>query len=72
MSISNMLLFTATILLSLIHRVTSTANVTSRTAPVGATVLTVAVIGGSYAVLLENSDIDQMCRLWMDWLGSIP
>ncbi|PMD47125.1 Metallo-dependent phosphatase [Hyaloscypha variabilis F] len=40
-----MLLFTATILLSLVHHVTSAANVTSRTAPVGATVLTVAVIG---------------------------
>ena len=43
-----MLLFTATILLSLVHHVTSAANVTSRTAPVGATVLTVAVIGGPY------------------------
>ena len=67
-----MLLFTATILLSLVHHVTSAVNVTSRTAPVGATVLTVAVIGGPYEVLLENSDIDHMCRLWMDWLGSIP
>jgi hypothetical protein len=45
--------------------------VTSRTAPVGAKVLTVAVIGGLYARFRVNSDIDVISRLWMDRLGSI-
>jgi hypothetical protein len=69
--ISKMLLLTTATFLSLIHSVTATTNVTSRTAPVGAKVLTVAVIGGLYARFRVNSDIDVISRLWMDRLGSI-
>jgi hypothetical protein len=69
--ISKMWVFTATTFLALIHYATATLNVTSRTAPVGAKVLTVAVIGGPYTSLHTISKIDQSNRLWMDWLASI-
>ncbi len=69
--ISKMLVFTAATFLTLFHYVTATANVTSRTAPVGAKVLTVAVIGGQYTVfrqirvLIECTDYG-----WTGWLPS--
>ena len=53
-----MLVSTAVTLLSFFQYVTATTNVTSRTAPVGAKVLTVAVIGGLYTMFHTSSDID--------------
>ena len=64
-------MFTTTTCLALIHYATASNKVTSRTAPVGATVLTVAVIGGPYTSFQAISIIDQFNRLWMDWLASI-
>lgn len=52
-----MLTFTAVTLLALLQSATAATNVTSTTAPVGAEVLTVAVIGGSCRTLHPSSDI---------------
>ena len=66
-----MLVFTAATCLALIHYATASNNVTSRTAPVGATVLTVAVIGGPYphSIQLQMS-INQTDYGWTGWLPS--
>ncbi len=55
---TKMLTFTAVTLLALLQSATAATNVTSRTAPVGAEVLTVAVIGGSCSTIHASLDID--------------
>lgn len=48
-------------------------NFSSLTAPVGAEVLTVSVIGGqSSTSVLTLASLKGICRLWMDGLGPFP